>query len=83
MQRGVIYQTIGEADRAILDFSDAHRMVPTQTFPLINRGVVLYTRKDNNQGAIADFNAALKINPREISAYINRGIVHRKMVKYN
>lgn len=79
MQRGVVYQTIGEADRAILDFSDAHRIAPTQTFPLISRGVALYTRKDNNSGAIADFNAALKINPREMSAYINRGIVHRKL----
>ena len=83
MQRGVIYQTIGEADRAILDFSDAQRLAPTQTFPLISRGVALYTRKDNNAGAIADFNAALKINPREISAYTNRGIVHRKMGELN
>jgi tetratricopeptide (TPR) repeat protein len=78
IQRGVVYQTIGEADRAILDYSDAIRLAPRETLPLINRGVVLYTRKDNNEGAIGDFNAALKINSKEISAYINRGIVYRK-----
>ncbi|CAN0468923.1 unnamed protein product, partial [Phaeothamnion confervicola] len=77
-QRGFVYQTIGEADRAIIDYSDAIRLAPRETYPLINRAVVLYTRKDNNEGAIADLTAALKINPREISAYINRGIVQRK-----
>ncbi|OYW97361.1 MAG: hypothetical protein B7Z15_23265, partial [Rhizobiales bacterium 32-66-8] len=78
MQRGVVYQTIGEADRAIIDYSDAIRLAPRETLPLINRGVVLYLRKDNNEGAIADFNAALKINPKEISAWTNRGIVYRR-----
>jgi tetratricopeptide (TPR) repeat protein len=67
-QRGVIYQTIGEADRAILDYSDAIRLAPRETYPLINRGVVLYLRKDNNEGAIADLTAALKIKPCEVSA---------------
>ncbi len=28
IQRGVVYQTIGEADRAILDYSDAIRLAP-------------------------------------------------------
>ena len=37
MQRGAVYQTIGEADRAILDFSDAIRLAPRETYPLINR----------------------------------------------
>ncbi len=56
IQRGVVHQTIGEADRAIIDYSDAIRLAPRETLPLINRGVVLYIRKDNNEGAIADFN---------------------------
>ncbi len=77
-QRGVIYQTIGEADRAILDFSDAIRLAPRETFPLINRGVILYTKKDNNEGAIADLTAALKLKPCEVAAWANRGIVYRK-----
>ena len=78
IHRGIVHQTIGEADRAILDYSDAMRLAPKETLPLINRGIVLYTKKDNNEGAIADFNAALKLDPREITAYINRGIVYRR-----
>ena len=78
IQRGSIYQSIGEADRAIVDYSDAIRLAPNQTYPLINRAIVLYSRKDNNEGAIADLNAALRINAKEISAWVNRGIVYRK-----
>ena len=77
-QRGVIYQTIGEADRAILDYSDAIRLAPRETYPLINRGVLLYLRKDNNEGAIADLTAALKLKPCEVSAWANRGIVYKR-----
>jgi len=77
-QRGVIYQTIGEADRAILDYSDAIRLAPRETYPLINRGVLLYLRKDNNEGAIADLTAALKLRPCEVSAWANRGIVYKR-----
>ena len=76
--RGSVYQSIGEADRAIIDYSDAIRMAPRQTYPLINRAIVLYSKKDNNDGAIADLTAALRLNSKEISAWVNRGIVYRK-----
>jgi len=75
-QRGLIYHTLGDADQAIVDYSDAIRAAPRETYALVNRGIVLYTKKDNNEGAIADFNAALKINPREVQAWINRGMVY-------
>jgi len=78
VQRGVIYQTIGEADRAILDYSDAIRLAPRETYPLINRGVLLYLRKDNNEGALADLTAALKIKPCEVAAWANRGVVYKR-----
>ena len=78
LQRGSAYQTIGEADRAILDFSDAIRLAPRETYPLINRAIILYARKDNTEGAIADLNAALKLKPCEVSAWANRGIVYKK-----
>ncbi len=78
VQRGMIYQTIGEADRAILDYSDAIRLAPRETYPLLNRGILLYLRKDNNEGAIADLTAALKIKPCEVAAWANRGVVYRR-----
>ena len=68
-QRGAIYQMIGDADQAVVDYSDSIRIAPGETYAYINRGIVLYTKKDNNEGAIADFNAAIKINRREVSAW--------------
>src|SRR5580658_9201984 len=48
-QRGAIYQMIGDADQAIVDYSDSIRLSPSETFAYINRGIVLYTKKDNNE----------------------------------
>src|SRR5476649_2741923 len=77
-QRGAIYQMIGDADQAIVDYSDAIRLSPSETYAYINRGIVLYTKKDNNEGAIHDFNAAIKINRREVPAWKNRGLVYKR-----
>jgi tetratricopeptide (TPR) repeat protein len=77
-ERGLIYQTIGDADQAIIDYSDAIRLAPNETYAYVNRGIVLYTKKDNNEGAIADFDAALKINRCEVNAWMNRGLVYKR-----
>src|SRR5260221_2348604 len=77
-QRGLIYHVMGDADQAIVDYSDAIRLAPNETYGYVNRGIVLYTKKDNNEGAIADFNAALKINRCEVNAWINRGLVYKR-----
>src|SRR5438477_3929649 len=77
-QRGLIYHIMGDADQAIVDYSDAIRLAPNETFAYVNRGIVLYTKKDNNEGAIADFNTALKLNKCEVNAWINRGRVYKR-----
>src|SRR5262245_16283198 len=77
-QRGLIYHVMGDADQAIVDYSDAIRIAPNETYTYINRGIVLYTKKDNNEGAIADFDSALKLNKCEVNAWINRGLVYKR-----
>jgi tetratricopeptide (TPR) repeat protein len=77
-QRGLIYHVMGDSDQAIVDYSDAIRIAPNETFAYVNRGIVLYTKKDNNEGAIADFNSALKLNKCEVNALINRGLVYKR-----
>src|SRR5207237_7219515 len=67
-QRGLIYHVMGDADQAIVDYRDAIRIAPNETFAYVNRGIVLYTNTDNNQGAIADFDTPLQHNDREGSA---------------
>jgi len=82
-QRGLIYHTMGDADQAIVDYSDAIRLSPQETFAYINRGIVLYTKKDNNEGAIADFDSALKLKRCETTAWINRGLVYKRKGNFN
>ncbi|HYD05218.1 MAG TPA: tetratricopeptide repeat protein, partial [Reyranella sp.] len=77
-QRGMIYHTMGDPDQAIVDYSDAIRLMPNDVQAYVNRGIVLYTKKDNNEGALADFNAAFKINRCEATAWINRGLVYKR-----
>ena len=45
----MIYHTMGDADQAIVDYSDAIRLTPNDVQPYVNRGIVLYTKKDNNE----------------------------------
>lgn len=77
-QRGLIYHVMGDSDQAIVDYSDAIRLAPNETYGYVNRGIVLYTKKDNNEGAIADFNSALKLNKCEVNAWVNRGLVYKR-----
>jgi len=77
-QRGLIYHTMGETDQAIVDYSDAIRLAPTDDYAYVNRGIALYSRQDNNEGALRDFDAAIKLNRCEVNAWINRGIVYKR-----
>src|SRR5471032_935218 len=77
-ERGLIYHTMGDADQAIIDYSDSIRIAPNETYAYVARGTVLYTKKDNNEGAIHDFDTALKLNKCEVTAWINRGLVYRR-----
>ncbi len=40
-QRGLIYHVMGDSDQAIVDYSDAIRIAPNETFAYVNRGIVL------------------------------------------
>ncbi len=77
-QRGLIYHTVGDADQAIVDYSDSIRIAPNETYAYVARGTVLYTKKDNNEGAIHDFDTALKLNKCEVTAWIQRGLVYKR-----
>jgi tetratricopeptide (TPR) repeat protein len=82
-QRGLIYHQMGDADQAIVDYSDAIRLSPRDTYAYVNRGIVLYTKKDNNEGAISDFDSALKLNRCETTAWINRGLTYKRKGNLN
>ncbi len=75
--RGLSYETNGDFDRAIADFSEAIRLRPQANF-FTNRGNS-YNNKGDYDRAIDDYNSALKLNPGFYLAYNNRSVAwHRK-----
>ena len=55
MQRGIAYHRIGDADNALADYTAAIELTPKDPTPLVNRGIVYYTKKGKFDEAIADF----------------------------
>ena len=56
---------VNEPDNAIADYSEAHRINPLDMAPLLNRGIVHYSKKGQYDLAIKDFTECLKIDPRK------------------
>ncbi len=52
-------------DHALEDYTIAHELTPKDPGPLVNRGIVYYTKKGKFDEAIADFDLALKLNPKK------------------
>ena len=78
MQRGIAFHRIGDADNALADYTIAHELTPKDPGPLVNRGIVQYTKKGKFEEAVVDFDHALKLNPKEVNAIINRGVTWRQ-----
>jgi tetratricopeptide (TPR) repeat protein len=73
--RGIVYRLIGEADRAIEDFTEALRLNADFAEAYSNRGNA-YGDKGELDRAIEDYNQALRINPGYAAAYNNRGYAY-------
>ena len=79
--RGSVYKSKGEYDRAILEFNKAIETDPGFTKPYYNRGNA-YADKDEIERAILDYTKAIEIDPRYVSAYCNRGFSYSKKGDY-
>jgi lipoprotein NlpI len=73
-RRGQSYESNGNYDRAITDYSEAIRLNPAPVF-FTRRGYV-YHAKGEYDRAIADYNEAIRINPEYVNAYTDRGFAH-------
>jgi tetratricopeptide (TPR) repeat protein len=74
--RGGAYQSLGNHQRAIEDFSKAVSLDPSLPYSFINRGVS-WARLGAFDRAIGDFGEALRVDPKNARAYNNRGGAHR------
>ena len=72
INRGIIYGSKGQHDRAIADYNEAIRLKPDLGEAFNNRGIV-YEGKGQHDRAIADYNEAIRLKPDYADAFNNRG----------
>jgi tetratricopeptide (TPR) repeat protein len=70
--RGLVYSTLGEYQRAIQDHNEAIRLDPQLAEAYYPRGVA-YGALGEYQRAIEDLDEAIRLDPQDAKAYNNRG----------
>jgi len=73
--RGLVYQELGEHDKAIADFNRAIALEPGYAFPYNNRGYS-YQQMHDTKNALKDYDRAIELNPNIASPYNNRGLLN-------
>jgi tetratricopeptide (TPR) repeat protein len=80
--RGLLFYTRGEYDRALADYDKAIELDPGYIHAYNNRGIVLYAMEEDDR-AVKDYTEAIKLDPGYVYAYNNRGIVLYFMDDYD
>jgi tetratricopeptide (TPR) repeat protein len=70
--RGIAWDVLGQADRALADYDEALRLAPEDFGTLLNRANLLTARQEHDR-AIADYTAALRLYPEAATVVYNRG----------
>ena len=71
-ERGIAALNSGNYNQAILEFSEAIRLVPSNPYGYFNRGNVYFSINDF-ESAVTDFTQAIRIDANFILAYYHRG----------
>ncbi|MFZ4440685.1 MAG: tetratricopeptide repeat protein [Syntrophales bacterium] len=82
VQRGAVYDMLGQHKRAIEDYNQAIRLKPDFDVAYANRGVT-YNGFGQNQKAIEDLTKAISLNPSDATSYNNRGFIYDDLEKYS
>ena len=78
--RGNIYMSLGEYQKAINDYDQAIAINPKDAMVFCNRGFA-YANLGEHQKAINDYDQAIAINPKDARSFYNRGLSYRKLEK--
>lgn len=81
IDRGSVYLTKGEYDRAIAEFNKALEINPKDSGTYKNRGAA-YMNKGQYDQALSDYTKALEINPKDAEVYNARGRAYYFRGKY-
>ena len=71
----MLYGLMGQADRAVSDYTQAVKLDPRDATTYCHRGIV-NTRRNDLLGAIGDFSKAIELRSDYAQAYYNRGLVY-------
>ena len=71
--RGLAYFAKGDSDRAIADYGEAIRLVPSQVEVYSERALAYLSKQDDDR-AIADYSEAIRLDPSHARAYRMRGV---------
>jgi tetratricopeptide (TPR) repeat protein len=82
-ERGKLYVTLKENDKALKDFSEAIRLSEKPLFSYHNNRAVVYSKLGLLGEAIADYTAAIKLNPQSAATHRNRGIAYTKLQHFD
>ena len=80
--RGNAYDSKGDHDQAIFDFTRAIELNPKYALAYNNRGIA-YNSKGDHDRAISDFTRAIELESKYAAAYNNRGGVYNCKVDYD
>lgn len=80
-ERAKVYQALGQYRTAILDYSNAIKLVPDSANAYFNRGLAYQSDFKYDQ-AIADFTKAIKLKADFAAAYNARGLVYLEQEEY-
>lgn len=73
--RGLVYQEMGDHQKAIADFNRAIELDPGYAFPYNNRGYS-YQKMNDREKAQRDYDKAIELNPKIANPYNNRGLLY-------
>jgi tetratricopeptide (TPR) repeat protein len=76
--RGNAYNSKGEYQRAIADFTEAIRLNSKLAYIYVNRSFALF-KTGASERAIADLNEAIRIEPTDSKAYHQRALTYRAL----
>ncbi|MCX7879773.1 MAG: tetratricopeptide repeat protein [Ignavibacteria bacterium] len=79
--RGLIYESQGELNLALKDYSTAISLDSSYYFGYYNRGNVYLDLGQYDQ-AIKDFNKVIELNPKFVNAYVNRGLCNLSATRF-
>jgi len=78
INRGIIFNNLGEQDKAIEDYTKAIELKSDNATVYYNRGIS-FNKNGEQEKAIADYTRSIELKPDYAEAYINRGIIFNNL----